>query len=512
MCPVFANNATRHPRLLGPEPSSSSSSSSAYQPFQAQHRRDAGLDISRILAPELFLVIFAFLPGEDLGRISTVCTLFHNMAQNRTLWCRAFMLETCPDETTQLRNYRYLMDNANPDQVDWRIMFIAEKQWQQGKLVLRQTRREMAHAPLLCFQVEHDRLIYGTQDGNVVAVTRDSFKRVAAVKKLHSQVKTLQIANNGTTLIVGGAAASTTGKFLTLYSMSTVSREPTTPTTPTTPKSNDSRRSNGFVNNSSSNSSNNRSHEDEDLEFTIRFKLKRHLDGPTDDVNCSWLQPGMLATGSSDSNVRLYDLETGTCVSTFTGSSRISHVQFDLNSSLLVSASIDRIVRFFDIRQPSNTNNQTAMTTLRHRNTIMCLRFSEAMLVTGTTQNQLDCWDYRGSRLLCSHPCYYGVGRSRALCTPLALHLDDTRLVYSVDQDEVTVLDNLNAAQFRTVCNLSHRPSRVGSLTNMLTCEPLTNLIVTDYSILGTGGTLVANGEFAFNTIAEWKVSHFVKR
>lgn len=120
-----------------------------------------------------------------------------------------------------------------------------------------------------------------------------------------------------------------------------------------------------------------------------RYSVKV-LRGHTDGVMCLQASDNMLATGSYDSTIRIWDLETFEPIKVLTGHTRgVTALQFD--SGKLISASMDGTLRIWNYRlqQPE------CVSTLRdHTDAVLSLHFDGKLLASGSADTTVRVWDY----------------------------------------------------------------------------------------------------------------------
>ena len=99
---------------------------------------------------------------------------------------------------------------------------------------------------------------------------------------------------------------------------------------------------------------------------------------PSDRAMTLYMDDSHLVSGSSDNSIRLWDLETGECLRTFTGhTDTVRCVQFD--GSIVISGSMDRTLRIW------NRNSGECLRTLNcHSEGVTTLHFSDGTLSSGS--------------------------------------------------------------------------------------------------------------------------------
>lgn len=120
-----------------------------------------------------------------------------------------------------------------------------------------------------------------------------------------------------------------------------------------------------------------------------RYSVKI-LRGHTDGVMCLQASDNMLATGSYDRTIRLWDLETLEPLKTLTGHTRgVTAVQFD--SGKLISASMDGTLRIWNYR----LSQPECVSVLRgHTDGVLALHLDGKLLASGSADSTVRVWDY----------------------------------------------------------------------------------------------------------------------
>ena len=117
------------------------------------------------------------------------------------------------------------------------------------------------------------------------------------------------------------------------------------------------------------------------------FKVLR---GHTDGVMCLQASDNMLATGSYDSTIRIWDLETFETIKVLKGHTRgVTAIQFD--SGKLISASLDGTLRIWNYRLPQ----PECISILRgHTDAVLALHLNGKLLASGSADSTVRIWDY----------------------------------------------------------------------------------------------------------------------
>ena len=118
-----------------------------------------------------------------------------------------------------------------------------------------------------------------------------------------------------------------------------------------------------------------------------RYNLKI-LRGHTNGIMCLQFDENILATGSYDATIKIWDIKTGDELQTLRGhSSGIRCLQFD--DSKLISGSIDRTVKIWNWRTGECMSTYTG-----HSNGIVGLHFDSALLATGSMDKTIKIWNF----------------------------------------------------------------------------------------------------------------------
>lgn len=116
----------------------------------------------------------------------------------------------------------------------------------------------------------------------------------------------------------------------------------------------------------------------------------RVLRGHKDGVMCLQASDNMLATGSYDSTIRIWDLETLNTIKVLTGHTRgVTALQFD--SGKLISASMDGTLRIWNYR----LSKPECVSILRgHTDGVLALHLDGKLLASGSADSTVRVWDY----------------------------------------------------------------------------------------------------------------------
>jgi len=109
------------------------------------------------------------------------------------------------------------------------------------------------------------------------------------------------------------------------------------------------------------------------------------------ELHCKAPQGTMLASGSEDQTVRLWDASTSQCLETLQGhSGRVKSVAFSLQGTTLASGSEDSSVRLWDTR-----THQCLRTLQGHTDQVNSITFSpdECLLASGSDDQTVRLWD-----------------------------------------------------------------------------------------------------------------------
>ncbi|KAK7204271.1 putative E3 ubiquitin ligase complex SCF subunit sconB [Myxozyma melibiosi] len=119
-----------------------------------------------------------------------------------------------------------------------------------------------------------------------------------------------------------------------------------------------------------------------------RYQLKV-FKGHTDGIMCLQFDHSVLITGSYDTTVRVWDIETGKLHRILTGHVRgVRTLMFD--DSKLITGSMDRTIRIWNYRTGE------CVSTLRgHTDGVLSLHFDSELLASGSADNTIRVWNFR---------------------------------------------------------------------------------------------------------------------
>lgn len=110
--------------------------------------------------------------------------------------------------------------------------------------------------------------------------------------------------------------------------------------------------------------------------------------GHSNGVMCLQFNESILATGSYDTTIKIWDIESGETIRTLTGhESGIRCLQFD--DMKLISGSIDRNIKIWNWR-----TGECLSTYLGHTGGIVGLHFDSTLLASGSMDNTIKIWNF----------------------------------------------------------------------------------------------------------------------
>ncbi|XP_076947883.1 protein SPA1-RELATED 4-like isoform X2 [Bidens hawaiensis] len=122
----------------------------------------------------------------------------------------------------------------------------------------------------------------------------------------------------------------------------------------------------------------------------VYMELKEH-ERRVWSVDFSWSNPTLIASGSDDGSVKLWNINQGTSVGTIKTKANVCCVQFPFDSvNTLAFGSADHRVYYYDLRNPS----VPLFTLIGHNKTVSYVKFIDSStLVSSSTDNTLKLWD-----------------------------------------------------------------------------------------------------------------------
>ncbi|TGZ83347.1 WD40 repeat-like protein [Ascodesmis nigricans] len=116
--------------------------------------------------------------------------------------------------------------------------------------------------------------------------------------------------------------------------------------------------------------------------------IKREFKGHTDGILCLQFDEQTLATGSYDSTIKIWDIETGEVLQTLTGHTQaIRCLQFD--DTKLISGSMDHKMKIWNYR-----TGQCISTLAGHEDGVVSLHFDSTLLVSASVDNTIKVWNF----------------------------------------------------------------------------------------------------------------------
>lgn len=110
--------------------------------------------------------------------------------------------------------------------------------------------------------------------------------------------------------------------------------------------------------------------------------------GHTNGVMCLQFDENILATGSYDTTIKIWDIKTGQELRTLRGhASGVRALQFD--DTKLISGSIDRSLKVWNWRTGECISTYTG-----HSGAVICLHFEASILASGSTDKTIKIWNF----------------------------------------------------------------------------------------------------------------------
>lgn len=114
----------------------------------------------------------------------------------------------------------------------------------------------------------------------------------------------------------------------------------------------------------------------------------RIFKGHTDGIICLQFDDSMLATGSYDTTIKIWDMETGRDIRTLSGHTLgVRTLQFD--DRMLISGSMDHTLKIWNYR-----TGQCLNTLSGHTGGVISLHFDSSLLVSGSVDCTIKVWNF----------------------------------------------------------------------------------------------------------------------
>ncbi|KAL2156643.1 hypothetical protein VTH82DRAFT_1388 [Thermothelomyces myriococcoides] len=159
----------------------------------------------------------------------------------------------------------------------------------------------------------------------------------------------------------------------------------------------------------------------------------RTLKGHTNGVTCLQLDDNILATGSYDATIKIWNIETGEEIRTLRGHTRgIRALQFD--DSKLISGSLDHTIKIW------NWHTGECISTLQgHTDGVVSVHFEAQLLASGSIDKSVKIFDFNSKEAFClkGHSDWVN-------CTRLDIN---SRTVMSASDDTTVKLWDLDTRQ-----------------------------------------------------------------
>lgn len=174
--------------------------------------------------------------------------------------------------------------------------------------------------------------------------------------------------------------------------------------------------------------------------YSERFKVesnwrrgrctKKIFKGHSDGIMCLQFDDAILATGSYDSTVKIWDIETGKEIRTLAGhDSGVRALMFDERK--LISGSLDKTLKIWDWR-----TGKCLSTLPGHTGGVVCLHFNENLLASGSVDTTIKIWNFADKS------CYALKGHTDWVNS---VRIDsDSRTIFSASDDQTVRMWDLD--------------------------------------------------------------------
>src|SRR4030067_169286 len=124
-------------------------------------------------------------------------------------------------------------------------------------------------------------------------------------------------------------------------------------------------------------------------------EIKAHI-GPVESVACS-PDGKLLASGSSDKSIKLWEMPKGKLLNTLTGHGGVGSVSFSPDGKLLASGSSDKSIKLWEMPTGKLLN-----TLLGHKKDVVSVSFSPdgKLLASGSAYDTIKLWEMPTGKLL----------------------------------------------------------------------------------------------------------------
>lgn len=175
--------------------------------------------------------------------------------------------------------------------------------------------------------------------------------------------------------------------------------------------------------------------------FSERYKVEANwrrgrctktvFKGHTNGIMCLQFDDKILATGSYDSTIKIWDIETGEEIRTLVGhTSGVRALQFD--DTKLISGSMDKSLKIWNYR-----TGKCLSTLPGHTDGVICLHFDSTLLVSGSVDKTIKVWNFA------DRSCFALKGHTDWVNS---VRIDsDSRTIFSASDDQTVKMWDLDA-------------------------------------------------------------------
>ena len=183
-----------------------------------------------------------------------------------------------------------------------------------------------------------------------------------------------------------------------------------------------------------------------------RYTLKV-FKGHTNGVMCLQFQDNILATGSYDAKIKIWDLETGEEIRTLRGHEKgVRCLQFD--ETKLISGSLDNLIKIWNWR-----TGECIATHTGHEGGVIGLHFDGNFMASGSVDQKVKIWNFQEKTVysLCGHKEWVNsVKLDIPSRTVFSASDDCTVRLWDLDTKQVIRVFKGHAGQVQTVLPLPH--------------------------------------------------------
>ncbi|RUS70730.1 hypothetical protein EGW08_021508 [Elysia chlorotica] len=339
-------------------------------------------DIITWLPSDLATKVMSYLDPVSLCQASQVCKVWHQLADDQTLW-RRFCCQTKWRLSRAAEHKQVISHMCQEGSIQWKNVF-AERfrlrnNWLKGRCTVRTFEGHLQG--ISCVQFDDSRIVSGSSDKTIKVwnMRTNAPWSVQTLMGHHGTVRCLHLEGNR---LVSGSCDTT----IKVWDLSA-------------------------------------------QESWSSIACKVTMTGHSDTVRCLQADDDKVISGSYDKTLKIWDLKSGELRRTLKGH-QASVLCVHFSETKIVSGSADKTIKLW------NYDGQCMMTLCGHQDAVTCLMFDSTRIVSGSLDHNLKFWDIHSGQCLNTIDWKKAEGHTDVV---RCLQADSWRVVSAADDKTIKV-------------------------------------------------------------------------